>query len=392
MKTYEETAFIIEQKLNAEKTKRKKIKKGAGVLTALLLMIGAAITLRVISNTPTVTPNTETTEPTPSQTEESEPLVSQSEENKHLGIYLTPAPLPEKSDGTAMNSVVPFVVYNGKIYCAEGCYYYNASDWKKIPKKAKETIAYMSEDIADTKKSWYSPDLLSDAQWDALIGEQLGVAKGSVDCLNIIEKNEEGYDEFDGTVEGPIYAVNGYSTDDVLCFVQTFTVLGFYDTYKIPGGYRKLVFLRALDGFSVETGADFFKNHLHTDNTVAYKYVSDYEWQYGHTNLSFNNKNLNENAKKEIPLSSETMNAFMEELYSSPAVLDAVDFTGEEISGHLYLQQANGTYENLRLFEGGYVYCTSFSPDKNSSHRLFIAMNPDGVFKTVWDSINADSE
>ncbi len=307
---------------------------------------------------------------------------SPNEQPQTKGVFLTPEPLPEQEEGGAKLSIVAFVVYNGKMYVADGLSYYNAADWERVPKEAKRISAMMSDDVTDYKDAWLSPVLLSDAQWDELIGEQLGVASGNVDCFNAAQKEKEGYRELDGSLEGPVYALNGYSTADTLGFIATGDTIGFYDTYTIPNGYRRLLFLHALHGFSVETGADFFKAHLHTENTAAYKYVTDHDWQYGHTELSFDENDLTENAIRNIPLNNETMEAFMDALYASPAVAESMIFTGNERQRHLFLRQQNGTYVILRLCENGRVICTGFYPD----HTLCIAMDPEGVFRTVWNA------
>lgn len=301
---------------------------------------------------------------------------------KQNGVWLTPAPLPGSEGNGEGLSIVAFVVYNGKMYVADGLSYYNAADWERVPKEAKRISAMMSDDVLDYKDAWLSPVLLSDAQWNALIGEQLGVASGNVDCFNASQKEKEGYKELDGSLEGPVYALNGYSTADTLGFIATGDTIGFYDTYTVPNGYRRLLFLHALHGFSVETGADFFKAHLHTENTAAYKYVTDSDWQYGHTELSFNENDLTENAIRNIPLSDETMSDFMEALYASPAIAESLIITGNERQRHLFLRQQNGTYVILHLCENGRVICTGFYPDQT----LCIAMDPDGIFKTVWNA------
>ena len=307
---------------------------------------------------------------------------SPNEQPQTKGVFLTPEPLPEQEEGGAKLSIVAFVVYNGKMYVADDLSYTNETDWARVPKEAKRISAMMSDDVNDYTDAWLSPVLLSDAQWDALIGEQVGVASGNVDCFNAAQKEKEGYRELDGSLEGPVYAVNGYSTDDTLCFVQKYDVIGFYDTYTVPNGFRRLLFLHALNGFSVETGADFFKAHLHTENTAAYQYVTDHDWQYGHTELSFDENDLTENAIRNIPLSDETMSDFMEALYASPAVAESLIITGNERQRHLFLRQQNGTYVILHLCENGYVICTGFYPDQT----LCIAMDPDGVFRTVWNA------
>ena len=301
---------------------------------------------------------------------------------KQNGVWLTPAPLPGSEGNGEGLSIVGFVVYNGKAYTPTGLTYYNETDWARVPKEAKRISAMMSDDVTDHKDAWLSPVLLSDAQWNALIGEQLGVATGNVDCYNIQQKEKEGYKELDGSLQGPVYAVNGYSTGDTLCFIEESDALGFYETYTIHNGYRRLLILRALSGFSVETGADFFKEHLHTENTVAYKYITDYDWQYGHTELSFDENDLTKNAIRDLPLSDETTAGFMEALYASPAVTDDLLVTGNARQRHVLLQQADGTYVHLRLYENGYVICTGFYPN----HTLYIAMDPEGIFKTVWNA------
>ena len=173
-----------------------------------------------------------------------------------------------------------------------------------------------------------------------LVGEQLGVAKGSIDEWS---KQDAYAEEFAATVYGNVYAVNGYSTEFRLCT---------YEQYSAGEDSKETIdyitFYENLNGISLTTGADVFDERLKVkENWEAIQYQTHESWD---NSLGVYNEL--------VGITDIEMNEFLTELN----VAEFMDMTDTDIYSwtdqrqtHLYLTLNDGTSVELRLFEGGYV-------------------------------------
>ncbi len=238
-------------------------------------------------------------------------------ETGSAGISIPALELPETSSGaTADADMIGLVVYRG-------CVYTDAGSWRGEEARAL----------------------------DALTGEYLGEATGSIDEWS----TQDAYStEFAGSVAGPIHAVKGYGTDFRICLRQE---------YVDENGETQLriQYLERLNGVTLTTGAELFEDRLRLRGRVTGIRWQDWESWYYSTGET-----------RDAALAPETWDAFLEEL-------DRGEFVkSKSISRetNLYLRLEDGLTVRLRLLAGGYV---SYPPLRGA----FVKM-PGEIFDTVY--------
>lgn len=239
---------------------------------------------------------------------------------KNTGIHIMPVELPSISN--AEMDMIGLVVYNGKVY--------TQAEYINCDETEKQTF----------------------------VGEYLGTAIGNIDEWS----SKSVYDkEFASTIPGKVYAVNGYSKDFRICIPEM------YD------GCEFIAFFENLNDITLNTGEDLYGSRLSLKDNykeVSYQLHSDWDWDKNNYK-SFNN------------ISSETINAFVDALYSSPFIDASNDKTDIYSSGfkqtHLYFDMKDGSTVEIRLFENGYVGY------KNMYGRVYVQMTGD-VFQTIFNA------
>ncbi len=252
---------------------------------------------------------TENTEPAPS------PAVTVGTESAPEGVYIPAVELPEGGSGGELD-MIGLVVYRGGVYT------------QALDAHGEEARAL-----------------------DALTGEYLGEATGSIDEWSAQDAYSK---EFAGSVAGPIHAVEGYDTDFRICLRQE---------YADENGKTQLwiQYLERLNGITLHTGAELFEDRLRLRGRVT-----EIRWQ-NHDDRNYGWGNLQDAA-----LTPETWDAFLEEL-------DRGEFVkSKSISRetNLYLRLEDGLTVRLRLLAGGYV---SYPPLRGA----FVKM-PGEIFDTVY--------
>lgn len=207
------------------------------------------------------------------------------------GIYINPVELP-KENGVTMD-MIGLVVYKGKVYTQDG---------------------FLECDEA-TKK--------------ALVGEYLGTASGTIDEWS---KDKEYQKEFASSVPGDVYTVNGYDKSFRICIPEMNGMIAFYSN---------------LNDLRLKVGKELYGDRLNLiKNYVEVTYQTHDDWDNGRAeNHSFDKE------------TQEDMQSFLEDLYQSPFV-DLGDSNMELYESkqvHLYFKMKDGTTQEVRLFEGGYV-------------------------------------
>jgi len=223
-----------------------------------------------------------------------------SENNKNYGVYIPPNQLPENNISAGSSINIRLIVYKGKVYTQGESYYGEAA------------IAV-----------------------NGLTGEDLGYANGHIDDWS---GQNELSKEFDSTVVGEVYSVNGYSTDFRLC-IKT----NYYDGGKLT---ECVEFYENLVGIGLNTGNDLFGDRLRiSDNWNDVKYQNHDNWN-----------SLSPDIYNDLPgITKNDINFFLSELFCSEFVdMSRTDLYRRE-QGHLFIYMNDGTHIELRLFEGGYV-------------------------------------
>ena len=299
MKTYEEKARSALDRIHAERRKRSGRRKIAAVCLVCLCAAAAAI---VSANLPPAAP---TVDPADASNPASAAAPVSSEENapsaaETYAVYTDSIVLPE-GESVVMADMMGCLVYQGKVYT--------------------QGEALRADEAGESR---------------ALLGEYLGEAKGT---LSEWASQEDWATEFASTYAGPVYTVNGYDPSFRLCLVQQTAEEG-----------ETLQFLENLDGIGLNTGADLYDERLHLrDGTVRVLSLSHQDWNNGGY----------EKMCELSGLSAEQWEAFLSALRDAPFVkLTSKEHEGfyqSEPQGHLFLEQADGTTVELRLFAGGYV-------------------------------------
>lgn len=174
---------------------------------------------------------------------------------------------------------------------------------------------------------------------DALIGDYLGYASGTIDEWS---KKEEYDKNFASTVSGKVYAVKGYDTDFRICIRAEVEDENGNPTLWIQ-------FLTRLNGITLDTGADLFENRLHMQGNVK-----SIQWQ-SHADWDLGGKNL-----RDLHLDSACWKDFLNQMNHGKFVYTWTDDMDQSIYDtsnqvHLILTMEDNTIVRLRLIEGGYV-------------------------------------
>lgn len=175
---------------------------------------------------------------------------------------------------------------------------------------------------------------------DALVGEYLGYATGSI---NEWSAQEEYAKEFASTIAGEVYEVIGYDTDFRVCVRNEF---------ENENGEKELFieFLDRLNGITLATGADLFESRLHLRDRI-----DNIQWQ-SHGDWNYNLGNI-----QNADLEPELWEDFLDQLDSGTFVNTwDPETSGSSIydtdkQAHVFLTMEDGTVISLRLIEGGYV-------------------------------------
>ena len=174
---------------------------------------------------------------------------------------------------------------------------------------------------------------------DALIGDYLGYASGTIDEWS---KKEEYDKNFASTVSGKVYAVKGYDTDFRICIRAEVEDENGNPTLWIQ-------FLTRLNGITLDTGADLFENRLHMQGNVK-----SIQWQ-SHADWDLGGKNL-----RDLNIDSACWEDFLNQMNHGKFVYTWTDDMDQSIYDtsnqvHLILTMEDNTIVRLRLIEGGYV-------------------------------------
>lgn len=227
------------------------------------------------------------------------------EENTPAQLVIPSVELPNSSmEDSVMADMIGLVVYNGGIYTQAEDYY--------------------GDDATAV---------------DALIGDYLGYASGTIDEWS---KKEEYDKNFASTVSGKVYTVKGYDTDFRICIRAEVEDENGKPTLWIQ-------FLTHLNGITLDTGADLFENRLHMQGNVK-----SIQWQ-SHADWDLGGKNL-----RDLHLDSVCWEDFLNQIDNGKFVYtwtDDMDQTIYDTSNqvHLILTMEDNTIVRLRLIEGGYV-------------------------------------
>ena len=174
---------------------------------------------------------------------------------------------------------------------------------------------------------------------DALIGDYLGYASGTIDEWS---KKEEYDKNFASTVSGKVYTVKGYDTDFRICIRAEVEDENGNPTLWIQ-------FLTRLNGITLDTGADLFENRLHMQGRVK-----SIQWQ-SHADWDLGGKNL-----RDLNIDSACWEDFLNQMNHGKFVYTWTDDMDQSIYDtsnqvHLILTMEDNTIVRLRLIEGGYV-------------------------------------
>lgn len=227
------------------------------------------------------------------------------EENTPAQLVIPSVELPNSSmEDSVMADMIGLVVYNGGIYTQAEDYY--------------------GDDATAV---------------DALIGDYLGYASGTIDEWS---KKEEYDKNFASTVSGKVYTVKGYDTDFRICIRAEVEDENGNPTLWIQ-------FLTRLNGITLDTGADLFENRLHMQGNVK-----SIQWQ-SHADWDLGGKNL-----RDLNIDSACWEDFLNQMNHGKFVYAWTDDMDQSIYDtsnqvHLILTMEDNTIVRLRLIEGGYV-------------------------------------
>ncbi|MBQ8974146.1 MAG: hypothetical protein IJ072_00285, partial [Oscillospiraceae bacterium] len=184
---------------------------------------------------------------------------------------------------------------------------------------------------------------------DALVGEYLGYATGSIDEWSDPSEYEQ---EFAGSIYGDLYAVKGYDTDFRICVRPEIQP-------EDDEPYLWIEFLDRLNDINLVTGADLFETRLHLRDRVE-----SVQWQ-SHDDWNYNTGNIQDVELGELWdafLDAVDTGEFVNTWNPNNSVSDPF-YEGKEHTSiydtpnqaHLILSMDDGTTVRMRLIEGGYV-------------------------------------
>lgn len=229
------------------------------------------------------------------------------------GVYLPPVELPETMPGeTAAMDMIGLVVYQGRVYT-------------------------QAQDLY----------LASEADQQALLGDYLGQASGTIDEWST---QSDYATELAANISGPVYAAKGYDRAFRIAVAQTFTEEGLNVTGEGgKGGTVYAVFYyECLSDVTLANGGALYADRLHLPgNITAITAQSHADWDNARQNCA------------PLALGDEAVDAFVQALCAAPLE----EHTGagarqtlyDQPQVHVYLEMADGTTVALRLIEGGYV-------------------------------------
>ena len=160
------------------------------------------------------------------------------------------------------------------------------------------------------------------------IGERLGTATGFIDEWT----PADGYVDFAGSVDGDFYAVEGISSEFMLCMRFDNGVVSTYINDN---------------GITLKTGTDLFEDRLHVSETcTGLTYQTHGAWKSSDNEYFI----LKEDYGKEFTFFLEALNqaSFL------PRQDAPYDF--DQVLYHIDLTLENGMSVKIRLFPDGYVY------------------------------------
>jgi hypothetical protein len=241
-----------------------------------------------------------------------------------------PAVVPAGNKSGVAASMIPLVVYNGKVYMATG-------------------------------------ELeLDEATAQAMIGEHLGTATGNIDEWSRLDEyttdaasntlgeadeatvqtdelpSQDAYPtEFASNMPGEVYAVNGYDKGFRICIRGSYENEGKEVTW--------ITLFDNLNGITLTVGEDLFgvKRLNVKGNYSGIEYLTHEKWDSGQSDFAA------------LDLSEAEVAAFLDALYGSE--FEQLDYETNDIyssdlaQSHVYFRMNDGTSVELRLFENGYV-------------------------------------
>lgn len=160
------------------------------------------------------------------------------------------------------------------------------------------------------------------------IGERLGTATGFIDEWT----PADGYVDFAGSVDGDFYAVEGISSEFMLCMRFDNGVVSTYINDN---------------GITLKTGTDLFEDRLHVSETcTGLTYQTHGAWKSSDNEYFI----LKESYGQELLLFLEAL----DQASFLPRQDAPYDF--DQVLYHIDLTLENGMNVKLRLFPDGYVY------------------------------------
>ena len=316
---------------SASKNTKKTWKKWAAAAACLCIIAAGAYGAHVLTGAPPKDTD-QLTPPDDNAVADTDPAAI-SDPAESGGVFIPGIVLPKSSHGTA-NSMKALVVYHGGIYTDAESYF--GEDAEKI---------------------------------DALVGEHLGFATGSIDEWSDPDEYEK---EFAGTVAGDIYSVSGYDTEFRVCLRQ--------ETEDENGEpVLWIMFLDRLNGIRLSDGGDLFEDRLNIRNRVEkirWQSHDDWNWNKG----GFRDATLEDSLWDDFldaVDSGEFVNTWdpNRNFYDSKPNSSIYDTPNQ---AHLYLDMEDGTTVQLRLIEGGYV---GYAP-----LGWYFVKVPGELFDSVYDA------
>ena len=278
------------------------------VAAVFVLLLTVALTLPGIFGT------SDAISDTGSAAEESNKTVSETGEKGESDtggiIYIPGVVLTEDAD--IEPTMISLVVYKGGVYTDAGSY------WGEEAQKI-----------------------------DALLGDRLGYATGSIDEWS---KQDEYSKEFASTHAGEVYAVKGYDTSFRVCIRENAVLKTNGETIL------RIQFLDRLNDITISTGKDLFEDRLHLNGRVdSIRWLTHGDWNSANNNY------------RDASFDESVWDAFLDEVdrgkfvytYSPDVYFDDnssyCSFYDTQNQAHLFLTLVDGTTVELRLIEGGYV-------------------------------------
>ena len=324
----------------------------AGIAAAAAVCLLAAVGVIAVKYLP------KTPEVTPVLPDESQSTVPENAIANHGGSGGVYVPEIQIDAGeTQQDSFISFLVYNGRVYIG-GSYLYNEADLNE-----KQTDGVFDEyaDISQKLRYRIYPFSVSQEDYDAILGDFIGTCTDEPDLCTDEEdraRTEKAFtdpsrESFFG-MKGDYYSINGLPEERMICCVS------------MLDDCRALIPFYCLNGITLDSGKDVFGDLLDLKNAKKIQWVTDKEWNEGLDQAVYyhDGETPGGTALKDLAVSDEIWNGFIDELYASvPVVRGKETYNAFEKdmyntpSGHLYVTLKNGLMVKLRLFENGYVSC-----------------------------------